>query len=64
MIYVTEQPHNSVLKIQLYTCNTVHSSVTPRYAVDVDQDTLKEAVKEVADMFLADVIRSSSTPPF
>ena len=36
----------------------------PRYAVDVDQETLKEAVKEVADMFLADVIRSSSTQSF
>ena len=43
---------------------TVHSSVTTRYAVDVDVDTLKEAMKEVADMFLADVIRSSSTPTF
>ena len=28
-----------------------------RYARDVDKETLEEAVKEVADMFLADVIR-------
>ena len=34
----------------------------PRYAVDVDQETLKEAVKEVADMFLADVIRYQHHP--
>ena len=30
--------------------------------MDVDQDTLKEAVKEVADMFLADVIRYQHHP--
>jgi len=31
--------------------------IESKYARDTDQDTLQEAVKEVADMFLADVIR-------
>merc|ERR1719472_574575 len=52
-----EQFDSVVSVIPAFKFSIFLAVIESKYARDVDKETLEEAVKEVADMFLTDVIR-------